>query len=155
MLYIEAPDEYHPQPHVTPVALFLAGGITGTRNWQNEMVRMLSKTDLIVLNPRRQLFPKNATREVVEEQIIWEYRHLHRADAILFWFPPETVCPIALYELGCWARDGKRIFVGTHPDYPREQDVEIQLRLARPDVKIVHRISDLVDQVIIFFGKGD
>ena len=69
------------------------------------------------------------------------------ADAISFWFPAETICPIVLFELGAWSRADKPIFVGIHPDYQRKQDVEIQLSLARPDPKIVLSLSDLAQQI--------
>jgi hypothetical protein len=37
-----------------------------------------------------------------KDQIQWEFEHLRKADTILFWFPKESICPIALYELGAW-----------------------------------------------------
>ena len=73
--------------------------------------------------------------------------HPPRAQKILFWFSPETLNPIALYELGTWVRGPKPIFVGVHPDYPRRQDVVIQLELARPEVFIVSTVYHLALQV--------
>jgi hypothetical protein len=72
---------------------------------------------------------------------------LHRADAISFWFPCETLCPITLYELGAWSRQDKPIFVGTHPDYKRRLDVQIQTELARPEIQVVHTLSGLANEV--------
>lgn len=37
--------------------LFLAGGITGCPDWQQELVQLLRDADLILLNPRRAHFP--------------------------------------------------------------------------------------------------
>ncbi len=148
MQYVEAPAEYQPGPWP---ALFLAGGISGTTAWQEEMVRRLEGLPLAVLNPRRANFPMGDAAEA-PRQIEWEYRHLRKADAILFWFPPETLCPIALYELGTWSayRDegGVRpLFVGTHPGYQRRLDVEIQTRLARPEVKLRSTLEELAEDV--------
>jgi hypothetical protein len=86
------------------------------------------------------------------EQITWEHDYLRMADAILFWFPCETICPIVLYELAAWSMTDKPIFVGVHPDYQRRQDVEIQTGLARPEVEIVYSLEDLVGQVASWLG---
>ncbi len=148
MQYIEAPAEYQPGPWP---ALFLAGGITGTTPWQDEMVRLLDDLPLAVLNPRRANFPSGDPAEA-PRQIEWEHRHLRKADAVLFWFPPETLCPIALYELGTWSvyRDGRGLrplVVGVHPSYPRRLDVEVQTRLVRPEVTIRHDLTGLAGDV--------
>jgi hypothetical protein len=85
--------------------------------------------------------------EAAPQQIAWEHHHLRLVDAILFWFPRETLCPIALYELGAWSMTSKPLFLGVHPDYPRRQDIEVQTQLARPDVLVVYSLVDLADQV--------
>jgi hypothetical protein len=83
-----------------------------------------------------------------EGQIAWEYRHLRRATAVLFWFPPETLCPIALFELGGRTLvPGQPLFVGTDPAYQRRLDVEVQLRLARPEVTLATDTAALAEQV--------
>ncbi len=145
MKYIESPNIYKPKPGEKSV--FLAGGINGCPDWQQEMVHLLSDTDLVLLNPRRKHFPINDHRASAE-QIVWEYESLRKADAILFWFPYETLCPIALYELGTWSMTDKPIFVGIHPNYQRRQNVVMQTRLARPDVEVMYSMSHLVSQII-------
>src|SRR5262245_44428843 len=123
MQHLQALAEYEPGP--LP-AVFLAGGISGCPDWQREVVALLDDLPLVLLNPRRADFPLNDPA-AAPAQIAWEYRHLRKADAILFWFPCETVCPIALYELGAWSvyedqRGRRPLFVGVHPDYPRRPD---------------------------------
>lgn len=87
-------------------------------------------------------------------QIEWEFRHLRRATAVLFWFPPETLCPIALFELGGRVQVREQaLFVGTDPDYARKLDVEIQLRLARPEVAVATDLHTLAGQVRGWFGS--
>jgi hypothetical protein len=153
--YIEALTEYEPGP--LP-ALFLGGGITGCVDWQAEIVRLLDRLPLVVLNPRRVNFP-SADPTAAARQIEWEHRHLRKATAILFWFPMETLCPITLYELGTWSvyRDehGPRpLFVGVHPQYQRRQDVEIQTRLVRPEVVIHYDLPSLAEAVKVWLATA-
>lgn len=144
MRYMEAPVNYNDCPGSS---IFLAGGITGCPDWQQEIVHLFTATDFTLLNPRRKNFPIGDPKAAFE-QIKWEHHALRDADAILFWFPHETICPIVLYELGAWSMTDKPIFVGVHPEYKRRQDVEIQSQLVRPYVEIVYSLEKLVDQVI-------
>jgi hypothetical protein len=192
MRYIECPTEYSSAG--PDVSVFLAGGITGTFDWQTEMAKLLGGTNLTIINPRRknwgnanvaadpavlavtnELLEKKQLRAKMSEdhpdtknmdiriavlekraaeltlevaQIEWEHRHLLRSDAILFWFPPETLCPIALYELGAWNFRPKKLFIGCHPDYQRKRDVEIQTRLERPAQVVVDSLEALAKQVM-------
>ena len=143
MKYIEAPNTYN-RPGKS---IFLAGGITGCPNWQAEVVKLLEGSILTLFNPRRAKFPIDDS-SASEFQIKWEYDHLRKASAILFWFPCETLCPIVLYELGAWSMTDKPIFVGIHPEYQRRQDVELQTRLVRPALQVVYSIKDLAAQVL-------
>lgn len=144
MRYIESPMSYDPQNGEK--ALFLAGGIHGCSDWQRDMVDLLRDTNLVVLNPRRAMFPIDDP-QAKHEQVRWEYAYLRKAHAILFWFSPETLCPIVLYELGAWSMTEKPLYVGIHPDYQRKQDVEIQTNLVRPDIKITSTLGDLARQI--------
>jgi hypothetical protein len=140
--HVEAPAEYDGDG----VSLFLAGGITGCPDWQHDLVALLDDTSLTLLNPRRRDFPIDDP-SAAEGQITWEHRHLRKATAILFWFPAEALCPIALYELGAWSMTDKPLFVGVHPEYVRRRDVEVQTRLARPDVRVVGSLEELAGLV--------
>jgi hypothetical protein len=141
--YVEALHEYTG----SEPSLFLAGGITGCDDWQTRLVQLLSGSSLVLFNPRRRDFPIDDPR-AAEEQIKWEFRYLRRATARLFWFPPQTLCPITLYELGAWSMTSDSLFVGVDPRYQRKRDVEIQTRLARPNVTIVFALEDLAAQVL-------
>jgi hypothetical protein len=145
MKYIQCPMTYNVGLFDSP-RLFMAGGITNVQNWQDELMKKLAYTDLIVFNPRRVHFDKNETK--ISEQIGWEYNHLNCATGISFWFSYETVQPITLFELGRWSSSSKQLFVGCHPDYPRCEDVIIQLKLQRPDVDVVHSLDAMSDQII-------
>jgi len=85
-------------------------------------------------------------------QILWEYDHLRKADAILFWFCAESVCPITLYQLGSWTQiskeTGTKIFVGCHPEYTRLDDVIVQTELAlSTTIKVARSLQGLVSQI--------
>ena len=142
MRYIEAPTEYEG----SGPALFLAGGISDVENWQRSFLRMLPRGEYTVLNPRRVEFPVGDTA-AENEQIEWEVRHLRRATLIAFWFPPQTLCPIALFELGVCSAIEKPIVVGADTNYARRFDVEAHLRLQRPDVTIANTLESLATRI--------
>jgi hypothetical protein len=147
-VYVEAPEEGEQFLNMANVpSVFLAGGITGCPDWQTRMTDMLgANVSVVIYNPRRAKFPIDDP-DAALEQITWEHNYLRGVDAILFWFPKETLCPIVLYELGAWSMTDKPIVVGTHPLYRRKQDVEIQTNLARPDVKVLDSLELLADSV--------
>lgn len=147
MRYVEAPQEWAPKRAVEHPGVFLAGGITGCPDWQTAVARRLdSLDDGTILNPRRANFPIDDP-EAAEQQITWEHTHLRLADVVLFWFPAGgAVQPIALYELGAWSMTGKPLAVGVEAGYPRERDVRIQTRLARPEVPVVGNLDALLDE---------
>jgi len=149
MRYVECPEEYYGAG--PDISVFLAGGITNCPDWQQEMVTLLSDSDLTLVNPRRKLWEDAQA----VAQIEWEHRHLTRCDAVLFWFPSETICPITLYELGAWCFRPKKIFVGCHPNYARKLDVEVQTRLERVNLVVVSTIRDLAQQVLDWNGKKE
>jgi Nucleoside 2-deoxyribosyltransferase like len=140
MKYIQCPTEADPQS--LEQTLFLAGGISSCPDWQSELSAKLERTNWTVLNPRRKDFDAGDSR-LAESQIDWEFRHLRLASAIAFWFPPDTLCPITLYELGAWSMTNKRLFVGVDPNYQRFLDVKIQTKFARPEIVILESLTDL------------
>lgn len=142
MKYIQAPEEYRG----VGTYVFLAGGISGCPDWQTSLALQLVSTDLVLFSPRRDNFPMDDP-SAAEGQIRWEFEHLRSADAISFWFPWETLCPIVLYELGAWSMTDKPIFVGAHPQYKRKQDVIIQTGLVRPEVQVVFSLVELAAQI--------
>ncbi len=133
---------------LTETQVFMAGGITNCWDWQQVMRKLLKDTELTLINPRRKDFPIGDP-DAAQEQISWEFSALRLCDAILFWFPRETLCPIVLYELGAWTMQEKPIFIGCHPEYERIQDVIIQTELARPGLVVATTLNDLAQQVHI------
>lgn len=143
MNYIEAPYDYHgAEPFV-----FLAGGISDAENWQADFVQRVRNHSLTVLNPRRSSFPMNNLEEG-RRQIEWEWRYLQRAGLVAFWFPPQTLCPIALFELGACCAASTPLVVGSDAAYARRFDLQVQLRLRRSEVPLLDSIETVVDCVI-------
>lgn len=126
-------------------ALFLAGGISHTPDWQAVVAEGLAGLSGAVVNPRRDVYPD--TEADARQQIAWEHRHLERADLVSFWFPPQTLCPIALFELGACCSSGVPILVGADPQYARRLDLLVQLSLRRPEVVLVDSLPALVRQI--------
>ena len=127
-------------------SLFVAGGITGTKDWQEPFIEDLKSLNIMILNPRRKNFPTGDI-ETVSEQIEWEHQALSVATAISFWFPPETLCPITLFELGTFMKQNRTLFVGCHPEYARAFDVQKQVSLYRPEIQIVDTTVALIEQI--------
>ena len=68
MRVVTAPNKANLQPY--EICCFLAGGITGCKDWQNEVIKELENFDkisnrqldkLVVFNPRRDVFPTGPT----------------------------------------------------------------------------------------------
>ncbi len=150
MLYVEAfSEEYVKElPSNSGRSLFLAGGISNCYPWQGDLVKLLTHTDLAIINPRRKNYVDSI--EVATSQIEWEHRHLNAAEAISFWFASETICPITLFEYGKFLTKDKVLFVGCHPNYKRKLDLEVQTRLERPYIDIVSSIESLAKQILIW-----
>jgi hypothetical protein len=147
MRYVEAPEPYEPAPGDGP-SIFLAGGITTCPDWQQTVRRLLADAPVVLLNPRRADF--DITRgDTAEQQVAWEYEHLHLADVTMFWFPRcdprRTVQPIALFELGAAIAGWRRFVVGADDRYPRRLDIELQLRNALPRRTVHRNLADTVD----------
>lgn len=149
MIYLECPAVVDRNTAKTMV--FMAGGISNCPDWQDYAARQLQTLDddLVLINPRRHGF--DITNEnMTKDQIRWEHDALHKADAIMFWFPCETVCPITLFELGVHA--GKvPLFVGTHPEYTRRLDVIEQLSLIDPTIRVYDDLNRVLDEVWNYF----
>lgn len=146
MIYIEAPNELDKvtfQKYWNLPSIFLAGGISGCKNWQKEIKECLKEYDVIIYNPRRDNFPIHIPEES-EKQIMWEYKYLRVSNLNSFWFCKETLNPIVLFELGSALerKDGYNILIGIEEGYKRKQDVEIQSNLKIPNINIEYDFEE-------------
>jgi hypothetical protein len=148
MRYIECPEEYNGEGK----SLFISGGIGNCENWQNSLIDLLKDEDILVMNPRRRSYDLDH-KYIEKEQIGWEAENLEKSTGVSFWFPKESLCPITLFELGKQIPKNKPLFVGMHPEYQRRENLEIQLGLTRPDVKIAYSLEDLANQIKFWVNK--
>lgn len=128
------------------IVVFMAGGITNCADWQSVMIPMYKDVDVVLINPRRPNFDVRDP-SLSEQQIAWEHEHLEMADAVSFWFTSETLCPISLFELGKCLGLGRKVFVATHPQYARREDVVHQTRLMVQGQVVHDNMNDLVKEV--------
>lgn len=130
--------------------VFLAGGITNCRDWQDKVAEELKDVPITVFNPRRETFDitdKNASYN----QIKWEYERLEKMDFFSMYFcGGESVQPICMYELGRnivrmqnrFPNDWQdRIIVSVENGYKRKDDVIIQLGLCAPKINVYSDIT--------------
>jgi hypothetical protein len=143
MIYVEAPDRTFP---TSKKSIFLAGTITGARDWQADVVSALKNFDIVIFNPRRANFPIHDP-SAAYEQIKWEHDMLRKCDMIQMWLAAETDGPICLFELGRWLGTQKPIVIGMDPKYRRRQDVEIQTALERPEIPITYSMPDFINKI--------
>lgn len=160
MIVVEAPNKPHIGLGPYTASVFLAGGITGCPDWQAELLEMVKDTDLLIFNPRRKEWPQGLKQdEEARRQIAWEIQMLDRVGFAAFWFPKETICPIALLELGYWiGAYGEEVMdwvtVGCHPEYSRKFDVQQQLQLRDP-LAVVHEDLGQLAQSLIELDRLD
>lgn len=127
----------------------MAGGITGTPRWQLDLLKLLRDAPerLVILDPRRENFDTSD----FDEQVEWEFSAIEMAHGMSFWFPAESVCPIALFELGQATMCEDNLFVGCDPAYPRRNDVVKQLSLCRRngfEVQVRDSLGDLSKDIL-------
>jgi hypothetical protein len=150
----------------TTRSIFLAGGISGCGNWQNDMIKEFNDSTFTVVNPRRAGTIDRKDMVVSEEQIKWEFDYIRETSDVMFWFPSSSVCPIALYELGAtlermfWfvSKGGgmgrpQKVYIGCDPAYDRLVDVKIQVKLIETKLngfiklKINESLKDVLTEI--------
>ena len=135
--------------------VFLAGGITGCQEWQDQVIELLKDFDKGVLfNPRRKDFDitdPNASRK----QITWEFKALHAMDIFSMFFcnTPKSDQPICFYELGKYVEmfqdmgKLKDVLIGVESGFKREEDVRIQMELIDPKIVIVDSLEKHAENI--------
>lgn len=132
-------------------SVFLAGGIVGCPEWQDEVIEMLKDAGTgVIYNPRRKNFPMDDP-DAAQEQITWEFNALAKADVFSMWFcNADTDQPICMYELGrhLAMHEPEFIAIGVEPGYRREQDVQIQTKLVCPSVTISDNLKAHAENIL-------
>lgn len=140
------------------IKVFLAGGIDGCPDWQQNFIDQLEKTfafkSLCVISPR---LDKRLCDD--DEQIRWEFNAMKMADVVCFYFPKESLCPISLYELGRYNTlrnlfGSPKLFISAHQDYSCRADVLHQSSLLHDDPvldsleTLVHVVTDYLNTLL-------
>ena len=112
------------------LTVFLAGGISNCRNWQDEVIKELYKLDNKYDLPRISIFNPRQDADMKDidpvEQIKWEHRYLELADIFsVFFCDSESLQPRTLYELGKYGRE-KTSIITVEKGYKREEDILVQ-----------------------------
>lgn len=154
MRVVTAPEKY--EYRYDDVSIFLAGGITGCRPWQNWAIAGLSdrlpEDKYVLFNPRRKAFPIDDP-SAAGEQIRWEFRHLNLMNYFFIYFdgPTESDQPICFYELGRYVdrlstKYGHKInehcTICVNSAFHRKEDVIQQVQLATMDRDLVTEVDN-------------
>ena len=134
-------------PRENIYTLFLAGAIDMGRaeNWQQAVIAGLeSRDDLIILNPRRVAF-NNMSPELADEQMLWEFDALERANTVFMWFPGNSTAHTSFFEAGFYWQSGK-LFVGADPQYHRYR--YLQLMADRYRIELHSSLSMMIDRLL-------
>lgn len=143
MIVITAPHLYIPKHD--DITVFLAGGITGCRDWQKEVIDHLYKfvgrndNQVVVYNPRQENFNIN-NPHAADDQITWEYQYLNQVNIFSMYFVGgDQIQPICMYELGRYikAYDDYQV-ISTEKDYIRKFDVACQVALTTKGLTAVN-----------------
>lgn len=148
MIEIKAPNDY--SAYAGKPAIFLAGSIEmgAAVDWQAEIVKALSDTDVLILNPRREgwdfSWKQSISNDRFREQVEWELDALDEAGLMLLYFAPKTKSPISLLEYGLYAgRRPDQIVVCCPEGFWRKGNVDIVSK--RLGVKNVDDLQGLID----------
>jgi nucleoside 2-deoxyribosyltransferase len=132
--------------------IFLAGSIEmgAAEPWQEKLAEALQDQKVILFNPRRPDWDSSWVQDPTpgtpfSEQVNWELDHIERADAVAFYFDPNTKSPITLLELGLMVKSGKRLFVCCPDGYFRKGNVVITCN--RAAVPVLNSFGELVSEI--------
>lgn len=125
------------QSNPTKLSVFLAGTIDNgaSIDWQQELIELLADNDNIVLyNPRKASWDKNAGPETVEKQILWELEMQDKADLVVMNILPGSKSPICLLELGLHLGHEKPLILACSEGYWRYTNVKVTAKRYDVDV---------------------
>lgn len=142
MFLLKAPDHLPENLPQRPM-VYLAGGMATP--WREEVVFRLERNTVTLVDPTNR--DLDGSFNDTQRQTNWEREYLDRADAVVFWFPAETACPVALFELGYLLAQGKRVIVGAHPLYPKLNDLIAQVRATNDRVIVDLDLDFIIERL--------
>jgi hypothetical protein len=101
------------RPKIIRPSVIFYGAIQAEPAWQTSLAASLSDLPVDILDPRRDDWDSSWVEDIsfskFREQVEWEMDHAKVADVIVFYFPPGTLTPVTLLELGMYAGTGKAV----------------------------------------------
>ncbi|CAO2651163.1 Nn.00g094600.m01.CDS01 [Neocucurbitaria sp. VM-36] len=134
------------RPNVDRPSVILYGAIQGdpAKDWQTSLASSLSDLPVAILNPRRDDWDSSWVEDITfpkfKEQVEWEMDYAQVADVIVFYFPPGTLTPITLLELGMYAGTGKAIVCCPEGFYKRGN---VQMVCLRYGIDLLSTLEEL------------
>ena len=128
---VTAVEKYEVKPG--DICMFLAGTIDNSESfdWQAELLEWLkdyqTEKNVIVFNPRRKEWNKNAGKEELDEQIEWELEALSKCSYIIMNILGNSKSPITLLELGLFHRN-PGLYVFCPPEFYRYENVRVSCK---------------------------
>jgi hypothetical protein len=131
---------FHPNPDEIKglPAIFLGGSIEmgKAEEWQAKIENELEDLDVVIFNPRRLDFDatqkQSADNPYIREQIEWERKYLDYCHILAFYFAPNTVSPITLFEVGVYTHKHQlgdaKIVLYCPEGYARKANVDINCK---------------------------
>ena len=111
-------------------SVFLAGTIDNgeSENWQQKFEFELIDLDVIVLNPRREVWAPQELQSIqnktFKQQVEWELNGLEKCIVIVMCFLANSKSPITLLELGL-AAASRKLIVCCEDKFWRKGNIEI------------------------------
>ena len=135
--------------------IFLGGSIEmgKAEKWQDKLIQLFSRVSGVTFwNPRRDDWDASWVQDPTpgtqfHEQVSWELNAQEEADAIVYYFAPDTMSPITLLELGVYSNSGK-VIVCCPDGYERKGNVIITCK--HIGVPVVETFEELVDYISEF-----
>jgi hypothetical protein len=138
-------------------SVFLAGTIDDgqSANWQRELINKTYSElpdNMIVFNPRRDNWNKNADVYTLREQINWEQEHLLNSSIIVMVLLDDSKSPVSLMELGEFCDSQKIVVFCTENFYRFENVKDLCERFEIPlfETNDINEIADKVFEIIKF-----
>ena len=135
----------------TGYSIFIAGSIEEGKavDWQTKIEKALSKSDIIIYNPRRDDWDSTWVQSIdnpqFRGQVEWELEAQEKATIIVMYFDPKTKSPISLLELGLFGKDRKMI-VCCPKGFWRKGNVDVVCN--RYDINQVDTLDKLIDIIV-------
>lgn len=136
------------RPSVQRPSVIFYGAIQSEPAWQSTLAASLSELPIDILDPRRDDWDSSWVEDIsfpkFKEQVEWEMDFAKVADVIVFYFPPGTLTPIALLELGMYAATGKVVVCCPEGFYKRGN---VQMVCSRYGIDLLEDLDSLTGNV--------